>query len=452
MNQKLRKTNLKILGTRCQSCELFIADNLRSVAGIEKVSVDYRSGEAVVWHNAPLNFREMERAVSGHGYKIMPWRTDVSGAPTGNTSRDYLEIGLAAVAVAALYALFKQFNFLPDGLGISDAMSYWVVLGLGVVAAFSTCMATSGGLLLAVSARYAEKYAGDSAAKLVPNIYFNIGRLASYAVFGGIIGAVCKTFAISPVVNGALIVAVSLVMVALGLKMLNLFRGLGVSLIPASVSGKMYDFGKRKSGAFLAGASTFFLPCGFTQALQIYVLGKGGLLFGAATMLVFALGTLPALVSLGAVSSFSSGAFRRMFIKMAGVAVIVFGLGNIGNGFNLAGYNIGSASLAVVADDGSGQEIEVSGNQQTVRMKVVGLEYEPANFTVKRGVPVEWLIDGSGARGCARVIVVPKLGLTSYLKSTGIKKITFTPQETGFIAFSCSMGMTTPGAGFRVVN
>ena len=73
--------------------------------------------------------------------------------------------------------------------------------------------------------------------------------------------------------------------------------------------------------AFLLGGLTFFLPCGFTQALQLYVLAKGDVLTGALTMLAFALGTLPALLSLSALSSFAKGAFQRHFLKVAGAAV-----------------------------------------------------------------------------------------------------------------------------------
>ena len=79
----------------------------------------------------------------------------------------------------------------------------------------------------------------------------------------------------------------------------------------------------------MLGAATFFLPCGFTQALQLYVLAKASVAAGALTMLAFSLGTLPALLSLSAVSSFARGAFQRHFLKVAGVAVIVLGLMNI---------------------------------------------------------------------------------------------------------------------------
>ena len=81
--------------------------------------------------------------------------------------------------------------------------------------------------------------------------------------------------------------------------------------------------------SFALGAATFFLPCGFTLALQLYVLGQGSALTGALTMLVFALGTLPALAAISAVSSFVTGRAQAYFLKAAGAAVIVLGLFNI---------------------------------------------------------------------------------------------------------------------------
>ncbi len=456
MNHKFQKTTLKIVGTRCPSCELFISDAFRSLPGIERVSVNHRNGLAEVWHSSPLRLNDLEKAVAGQGYEVLQRDGESTSAPHRNSSRDYLEIGLAAVAVAAIFGILKAFDLVPNNFGVSESMSYWMVLGLGAVAAVSTCIATTGGLLLAVSARYAEKYPFETGlAKFSTHIYFNLGRLASYGFFGAIIGAVGSSFVISPFVNGILVVSVSLVMVALGLKMLKLMPSLGLSIVPSSAVEALYDFGKKKSGSFVAGVLTFFLPCGFTQALQVYVLSVGGAVTGAMTMFVFALGTLPSLMTLGAFASFGDGGFKRYFLKMAGVAIVIFGLTNIGNGLNLAGFSFGGASAVLSLSDNPdflSSKAEVVDGRQVVRMKVVGLDYEPSQFTVRAGQPVEWLIDGSGALGCARTLVVPKLGLTEVLQKNKIKKITFTPQKVGKISFSCSMGMTTPGAAFNVVK
>jgi len=77
----------------------------------------------------------------------------------------------------------------------------------------------------------------------------------------------------------------------------------------------------------LVGVATFFLPCGFTQSMQIYALTTGSFLTGALIMFTFALGTLPVLALL----SFSSLGIHKkaqsgIFFKTAGLVVIFFGI------------------------------------------------------------------------------------------------------------------------------
>ena len=82
----------------------------------------------------------------------------------------------------------------------------------------------------------------------------------------------------------------------------------------------------------LVGVVTFFLPCGFTQSMQIYALSTGSFTTGALTMLAFALGTLPVL-GLLSFSSFSIGKSPKagIFFKTAGLIVILFALFNLIN-------------------------------------------------------------------------------------------------------------------------
>jgi len=176
---------------------------------------------------------------------------------------------------------------------------------------------------------------------------------------------------------------------------------------------------------------------------------------GALTMLAFSLGTLPALMSLSAISSFAKGAFQRHFLKFSGVLVIMVGLLNVNNGLALTGSNF-DLWRVFASNNQSDQEahdlnVKIVDGKQIVQMKVVGLDYYPHRFTVAQGLPVEWQIDGSEAQGCAQVLTAPALNITEYLPPTSIKKINFTPKETGDISFGCSMGMTTRGARFTVV-
>ena len=226
-----------------------------------------------------------------------------------NSPRDYVEIGAAFLILAAIVLALDRLDLLPQRLTVSDEMSYGLIFAIGLVASVSSCMAVAGGLLVAVAAKYNDMSRDlTSFQRLQPHLYFNAGRIVSYTLLGGAIGALGSTLTLSPEITGILSIAASAVMILLGLQMLRLFPALTrlVPTMPKALSHRIHDFAERetKGGAFVLGAATFFLPCGFTQALQLYVLAKASFVVGALTMLAFSVGTLPALLSLSAMSSF----------------------------------------------------------------------------------------------------------------------------------------------------
>jgi protein-disulfide isomerase len=245
-------------------------------------------------------------------------------------------------------------------------------------------------------------------------------------------------------------------MIVLGLQMLKLFPWLKQlqPKMPKFLAHKIHDLSDKevKGGAFVLGASTFFFPCGFTQALQLYVLAKGSFTTGALTMLAFSLGTLPALASLSALSSFARGSFQRYFLKFAGVAVVMLGFFNIQSGLTLSAIRTGASTptLSGARQAPSEQPVPIVDGKQIVDMKVVGYTYEPHQFAVVAGVPVEWRIDARRAAGCGRILIVPRAGVRKFLSSTDTTVITFTPQQAGDIGFNCGMGMMTRGSKFIV--
>ena len=77
---------------------------------------------------------------------------------------------------------------------------------------------------------------------------------------------------------------------------------------------------------FLMGASTFFLPCGFTITAQGLALISGNPLQGSLIMLFFALGTLPSLLLIGfsSIKFFEKPHLSLRFLKVAGFIVLFF--------------------------------------------------------------------------------------------------------------------------------
>jgi len=449
-----KMVHVKIDGMHCVNCEVLIERRFKKIAGVRRVKVNHITGRAEINCYGDLDMTTLQHAIADDGYSVSRPREQNGKLPDAksaqNTTRDHIEIGAAFLILVALYVVLGQFDLLPQNLALPNDISYGLALLVGVVASMSTCIAVTGGLLVAIAAKYNDATTRLSAAqKFRPHIFFNVGRVTSYTVLGGAIGALGSTFTMSSEASGLLMIVASLIMIVLGLQMLRLFPWLKVlqPRMPKFLAHKIHDLTEKevKGGAFILGASTFFLPCGFTQALQLYVLAKGSFLTGALTMLAFSVGTLPALISLSMVSSFATGMFQRYFLKFAGVAVVLLGFFNIQSGLTLAGAGTGTSAAifgdAKQANQSSLQPVPIVNGKQIVDMKIVGYRYQPNRFAVVQGVPVEWRIDARLASGCGHIIIAPKLRVRKFLPSNEPAVISFTPQEIGDIGFNCAMGM-----------
>ncbi len=450
---------VKIQGMTCGSCELLIESEFQKIPGVKSVKVSQAEGKATLLCKRVPSREELQRAIAGHGYDLSPQpsllgKREGGGMvppPAKEGARGWSEIAAILIIIFGLYLIFKTTKILDFNLGISDNMSYGFIFLIGLVAASSSCIAVTGGVLLSVAAKYNEScHAETRWEKFKPHLLFNVGRVISYTVLGGLIGALGSVFSISPKMNGLIGLLAAFFMIGMGFHILKLFPSRFSLKMPKFIGHRILKLQEKShpSIPFLMGALTFFLPCGFTQALQLYAISRGSLIEGALIMLFFSLGTLPALLSLGSISSFSKGKFQRYFLKFSGVLVLLLGFSNIQSSLNLLGFTFDSFSSAQIV---AAAPARIQDGKQIVEMKVDGYHYEPSEFTVLQGVPVEWRVDGASAAGCGQIIIMPTMDLTAFLPKDAVKTITFTPKELGIIPFNCTMGMMTSGAAFHVI-
>jgi len=445
------RISFAVSGMHCASCEILLEQKLSAVAGVSRVKASLAKSEIVVdCIDQPPSLDRLQQVVAGYGYKLESGNSQAS-------SINWWQISGITVVVLAVYLALTRFNLLPSNLGLSQNTSLVVVFLLGLIASVSTCMAVTGGLVLTVSAKYAQQHDNWSTSKKIkPILYFSVGRLLGYAVFGGMVGLLGSVISLSPWLNGLVTIIASLTMLILGLQLLNVWPALSRLQVkpPKFLSHRIHSMGDNSSSVtpFILGALTFFLPCGFTQALQLYVLAKGDFVFGALAMGIFALGTLPALISIGVVANLVKGKVRQYLISTAAIVAIMLGLVNLKNGFALINFSRLIPKTNSVLSTATNPDSKLINGRQVIKMKVSGTTYLPARFTVRRGVPVDWIIDGTNAAGCMGSLIAPGLGIREYLPRAGATTISFTPQQVGTYKFSCPMGMGTPGASIVVVD
>jgi len=317
---------------------------------------------------------------------------------------------------------------------------------VGLIASISSCMAVVGGLVLSMSATFSKE--GD---KLRPQILFHIGRLASFFFLGGLVGLLGSAFQLNSSVLLILNFIIAFVMLILGLKLLNIFPGVKNLLptLPDTFSQKVQNLKNinHTLTPLLIGIATFFLPCGFTQSMQIYTLSTGSFWVGAFTMFLFALGTFPVLALL----SFGSLAIHKkekmdLFMRIAGLIVIIFAIFNFYNALRAAGVNLNYSPKAEISTSTtkdisvSSSNVSMENGVQIITLQVKG-GYSPRQSVAQAGIPTVIRFVTNNTFDCSISIRIPSLNLSQYLPQTGSTDIKIGTQSTGTFRGSCGMGM-----------
>ncbi len=331
MNTPSQTYTFHITGMHCKACVVLTEEEIKEHPKVISATTSLTTHTVTVTGSfgdtLPETIaQELTGLLKKHGYtlsiekqeKVIAWK----------------EFALAIPFVLAfiLLFIFLQKIGIVDLVDASD-ITYGTAFVIGIVASLSTCMAIVGGLVLSVSATFAKE--GDA---VKPQILFHIGRIISFFILGGIIGSVGSVFQLGQIGIFVMSMLVGIVMLVLGINLLDIFHITKQFQFtaPKFFTKHVSDITKvnHTLTPALLGMATFFLPCGFTQSMQLYTLTTGNFLQGGLTMLAFALGTFPVL----ALISFSSLSLHKksnsgVFFKTAGLIVILFALFNIFNSF-----------------------------------------------------------------------------------------------------------------------
>jgi len=450
-----------VKGTHCASCEILIEKKLLEEKNIKAVEVSNQKGEVLVeYEGEKPNAHHFNKLFQNDGYTFVEKEKAVAKEENFKSSYDIIMALVTGALVIFGFLFLNKLGF-SRWVNVSETSSLPAFVLFGLLAGLSTCAALVGGLVLSMSKQWNEVYAGKNTSlqKSTPHLMFNVGRLASYALLGGILGAIGSKLQLSANFSPLLVLGVSVLMLFLALQMMGVkaFQRFQITM-PKSMTryvANEKNF-KGKYMPFVMGALTFFLPCGFTITAQGLALISGSFLQGSLIMTAFAVGTLPVLLSIGLSSAklVNNRKLSERFLKTAGVVVLFFALFNANNQMNVLGYSsigdfVGKTVQSSNDATQSGSNNEeglpaIVNGKQVIKMDASSSGYSPNYFKVRVGVPVRWEITDKGISGCTNAVISNSLfsgqiGLTP--GQTSIKE--FTPQKAGKYKFSCWMGMVS---------
>jgi sulfite exporter TauE/SafE/copper chaperone CopZ len=461
-------TTVPVAGMTCRSCEVRIERQVGRLPGVERVSASSTRGRVEIESSAPIPQAAIAAAIQKAGYEIgtTPWlERDPSVWITAAA-------GVALIAGLALVAQATGIAELANRTGDLAQGGLLVAMLLGLAAGVSTCMALVGGLVLALSASYQARRARAGlpeqgrAAQMRPALVFMGGRIVGYAAFGALLGAIGASLTMPPAMTAALMIAAAVVMTLIGARLTGLSPRVATwsPTLPPSLARSL-GLADTDAGGYSdvraagLGALTFFMPCGFTQAVQIYALSTGSPATAAMLMAAFAIGTAPGLLVLAGLPVVVPSRARPTLLRLVGVVVLGFAVVNAGAGLRLAGVNLapfgvspaeatttGGSGTSNVPATGSGSgsgsgagNAQAAGFQELRTYQEVD-GYQPANVVIAAGIPTRWTIESASSRSCAAFLVVPELGIEARLQK-GDNVIELPAMNPGTLAYTCSMGM-----------
>ncbi len=131
--------------------------------------------------------------------------------------------------------------------------------------------------------------------------------------------------------------------------------------------------------------------------------------------------------------------------KVLQIVLVVFGLGIVAFIPFLIGGMFSPSSSAVAelaaAQPAATSTVEVVNGAQVVTIRGETYGYNPASFTVKKGIPVKILFSADPYAGCGRQFIMREFGVNALAVDGKPLEITFTPTQEGTFNYRCSMNM-----------
>lgn len=309
-----------VTGTHCASCKILIEDILSEQDFIKNSNVDLKKETVTIETDSDQSPEAIAQVlnvkVKANGYTLSVEKI-IQEKKSDDVIWKAIPIGLVFLI---LFFILQKSGILNLGIGAKTTSVTSFIIGL--IASVSSCLAIVGGLVLSLSAKISE----DNISDTKTFILFHTGRLVSFALLGGVLGLIGNAIGISFTFSAILGIVASIVMLLLGLNLVGVFKKSNVTL-PSGVFNFFRKVEHKTLTPLIIGFATFFLPCGFTQAMQVAAISSGSFMSGLLIMFAFALGTLPVLsiLSFGS-ASFAHGKYAPLFFKSAGVVVVGLGI------------------------------------------------------------------------------------------------------------------------------
>lgn len=326
------KNSYKIKWMYCPSCELLIKNELEDIIWIKNIQINHKTWELIFDSDKKISEDQINEKVIKYWYKIDNWEKD-------NNRKlwyaDYVQILWLILIFFILFLIFKDSQLMRYAPNY-DETSILVAILVWLVASVSTCFALVWSIVMGFWSMYWWK-SNSILEKSKPHISFHIGRILWFFALWWILWLLWNAININLTFTWTLTIIIWIVMFYIWMQILWIFPNIskfGFHL-PNWIYEKILTNEKWKHyWPAVLWALTFFVPCGFTQSMQILAISSWNFVDWWLIMAFFAIWTLPVLFMAWIWSSYTNKNYW-IINKVIWVMIVMFWFYSLSNWYNL---------------------------------------------------------------------------------------------------------------------
>lgn len=416
----MKKIYVRIEGISCDHCRQKITSNLLELNNVKNITFHGNIAE-VQYERVIDKNKVINKIIQIDYYTDLEMISDNIKKIKKNIT--FIELIIITLILLLIVIMvnnifgFNIFNMIPT---VNSNVTYLMLFVTGLLTSIH-CISMCGAINLMASYSYKKNFKKP--------ILYNLGRMISYTLLGGIVGLIGSIFQLNTYIQGIVIILASVIMLLMSLNMMGFLN--------FKIKEKVNFITLKNNSSFIIGLLNGFIPCGPLQAMQLYALSTGSFVYGALSMFLFCLGTIPLILFVGMLSNLLKKKHQRTLSKISIVLILILSIVMLNRGLLGIGIDI---SNAFKPNYDNYLKAEIKDDYQYVEFDLTYKGYQ--DIIVQEGIPVKMIIKAKeGAlTGCNNAIKINAFNIQSDL-TIGENEIIFIPNKIGSFTYTCWMNM-----------
>lgn len=335
----------------CKSCELLIKTELQNIKWIKNISISFKDWNLEFESDNDIKQSTLSTIFKKHGFTLQKYgNTKKHNKELLNQTKDFTNTyrltfeDLVHIIILIIFLgiilMFLQktwvINNFPE---MVNNMSFLMAIMVWFVASVSSCFALIWTLVIWFGSLQNVNQQDWILKRAKPHLLFHLWRILGFFILWWLLWLIGDIITISFGIRWLITILIWLVMFYIWLQILKIVPNISTFWfhLPWFIWNSIWRLNQKNEWILplILWVLTFFLPCWFTQSMQLLAIWSWEFISGGLIMAFFAIWTMPVLLIAWISWTFTRWDWLSFFNKLVWVIIVFFSLYSIINSLNL---------------------------------------------------------------------------------------------------------------------